>query len=300
MKKIFKVIISAIVIAVVALIAFVFLNKDNGNGSAYKYTQELSSNVKKDDENVALAVDDTIAQMVSLIETKNINATNELEFLKAYRQTIETYSFVYNEATLYGLFTNKVNNSAYAKNVKSSFGKLKALYLDGYNYLSETYFKLSESSYEQDGIVERYIVNFVNVFSDALKELNKFYYNVGLVLANGTENIMGFNSLDKLYTIYFAELSNNYFEKYLETGEKDGKYLTAISNTITKASKDNYDKYISNFQKYDNLLEMNKSLDVGGVVKAYVEGDYDEYLANIENETERANVEDFVLLVVEG
>ena len=298
MKKLSKAVIALVVVVAVVIVAINIFNGGNKNVKAYNNVITLNDEIKKGDTNVVEAVDGTVAEMLDIITTNNLQMPDEKEFLTNYSYALSVYSVLNDEIIEYGIHTNKNNNGKYVGAMDKALKKLKGLYVKGYSYLDETYNKLN-GQYEHIETVQDYIKNFVHEFSGALIQLNNFYYNAGCVLAYGTKNLLKFNNLSKLYVVYFTEVAHQYFEKCNEIENKDA-YTTVLGTFNNIMNMNMLNRYLENKDIFDELYDGRGLLKLNELVNACIHNEQNIYIQSVTNEKQKSLQEKYVQYVVEG
>ena len=110
--------------------------------------------------------------------------------------------------------------------------------------------------------------------------MNGFYNNAAKSVAYGTQNLMHFNTLNKLYLVYYVDLVNNYFENQNAEQPIDNNYFINISNTISKVTGNCYNMYIQNFEIFEKLFK-SKLLDINTISIKSSTYTIDEYVESL-------------------
>lgn len=298
MKKIFKVLIALVVIVVAVVVAINIFNGGNKNIEAYNNVMALNSGIKSGDNNVALVVDNTVDEMLNIINDNNLEMPDDAEFLETYSFALNAYLDVKEIILEHGIHTNKNNTGSYVSKMNSSFNKLKKSYLKGYDYLNKTYFALN-GNYEHIETVQSYITNFVYEFKLSLNYLNDFYYNATYVYAYGTTNIIETTNLDKLNVLYYVEVVHDYLNNYKETTIKN-TYLSKIQQVSNTLGTNLLNNYLNNKTEIDEIYNGRNKLYLNELVSNYLNGAKDAYLASVKNEQQKLLQEKYVEYIIEG
>ena len=297
MKKIHKVLIAFIVIASLTVVAFFVLNKENKNSFLHKYMNELNYNIKNEDKNVIYEVNSAINEMIAIIDENNIDIVEQKAYLQKIADEIEMYSLIEKIVLNYGNVINDNKNDQIVSKYVDAFNNLKELYNKGYKYLKDTYFKINSNGYSHIGTMTSYIKNFVVIFNGADVAINGFYYNAGLLFANGTKNISDINNQIKLEIAYLAELNNIYFSKD-ET--VDLSQIKTASNLMeSKINTAQLNDYLNNKVIIDNLINNIEKLNLSELALG-CSTNKEEYLNTINDLEIKELSQNFVDLIVEA
>ena len=232
--------------------------------------------------------------MLDVIINNSLDLPNEKAFFERYIQINDVYEIVKQKVQNYGLFVNTTNCGEYVSKMESSLKSLKGFYIGGYKYLKETtYFRIKQGETANIAVLADYISNFVNVFAESAVFLNQFYYNMGLVLSNGTQNTFEYNNLDKLCTIAYLETANGFFE-----GTSSNMEL--LRSLKLKLQSSQLNTYVSSYEIFDELIENAISLNLTNFTKEFLLGNKVQYIQSLENEEEARQLNSFVDMVLEG
>lgn len=331
MKKKIKVLIALVVIACVALGAYFILSRGTDNKQIYAKVYGLNNEMIVDDENIYKKINETLVQMIDLIEEKNYaieNVTNDFKFITSM---LNDYSLIKEQIENNSLFISKNDTNPYYKNMNNAYSKLNKLYKDGYDYLKDTHYAITNSAlYNKD-----YIENFHNIFKDVVVELNNFYVNAGLAFVYGTQNTMDNNNNFKLEVEYYCFALNHINDKYVElttvepetvtpddTGDNEeggaenstgvsgeetpfnidefintkNELINGLKNEISKAT---FDNYMLNKAVYDTFVS-DKKLNKDKIASAYLAGTINEYVEGLKTEEEKSKVQEYINYIIEG
>lgn len=292
MKKSTKAIIAILIIAAIAVgVYFIFFNgTDNKQIRAKVYG--LNNNVIVKDINIYSKINQTIDEMVGLINSKNYNIPEVKAYLEEYSLALDNYLVVNNSILEYGVFVNKTNTNDYFKNMNKAYDNLVKIYKDCNDYLLGTYFAVTNpDNYNSD-----YIVSFQFLFKDALKELNDFYYNAGMAYSYAAENLFEINNLYKLKVGYYSAAVYCRVNDYLDNQTID--YSHNLSAASYKDGKQYVDKYVKNKAEYDGLV--SAKLNISELVLAEAKGEASTYIQSITKESKKSNLEKYYNLIIKG
>lgn len=292
MKKSTKAFIAILIIAAIAVgVYFIFFNgTDNKQIRAKVYG--LNNNVIVKDVNIYSKINQTIDEMVGLINTKNYNIPEVKTYLEEYALALDNYSPIDDIILRYGVFANKNNTNSYFNNMNKAYDNLIKIYKNCNDYLIGTHFAVTNpDNYNSD-----YIVSFQFLFKDALKELNNFYYNAGMAFSFGTENLFEINNLFKLKAINYNTAVYCRVNDYLDNQVLDGVH--DIAGARVKNGSMYVNTYLNNKAEYDGLIKAK--LDVKDLVLAHSKGEAAEYINGIEKENKKSNLEKYYNLIIKG
>lgn len=296
MKKIFKVIIAFVIIAVVAVGAyFIFRPKDNSL-NVYNNVYSLNYKVEKNNINVVKKVDETINEMLVIIENNSLNVGNSKNSLQNFVNLRDAYSSIKVEILSYANFcksNGKANN--FIANVAKNYSKISDAYLKAYDYLTGTYFKIVDGTYTK-ATMETYITNFENLFKDVYIYYNDFYFNACVAYARTLDNMMVKNNAYKLKVEYVGNLINKFYSE----GNFNSTFLDVAKNEAQKLSLDFAKKYFENKIDYDELINQAISLDISTICEKVSLGQIDSYITELPTEADRIVVQKYVNLVARG
>lgn len=277
MKKFFKVIISFVVIALIAVGAyFIFRTKDNSK-AVYNNVYNLSYNITDGDINVADKLKDVVVNMIIIIDDNSLDIESVQKDLETFRDLEVAYTKLKNEILSNGAFL--VKNSQIDQQIEASnsyFENIKDIYYRSYSYLKDTYFKIVNTDYNIN-TMKSYIQNFNNIFKEVLENYNNFYYNSLIAYSHGLDNMMRKNNLYKLEVEYASNLMYAFFT------EKDNAYYTKANNVISYLRGDLSNRYFENKNVYDELMNNSLHLDILSICKNVVAGTIDSYITESSN-----------------
>lgn len=292
MKKIFKLLIALVVIAGIALGVYFIFGRKADNSEIYAKINHFNSQIVVENTNVVEKVDQTILEMINLIEKNEFQLEQEQKFLTTYINSVDAYGLVKTVVLTNGLFVNDVDNTKTIDSLKKASENLEKIYINGYNYLKANYFGASDSAKKE------YIKNFYNIFKGALNELNVMYRSASIAINGATNNSLTFTTAQKLKLNYYVTATSMYVNEYLTNAESPVVTYEYIIGIQQKFATNNVEKYIENKKIYDGLF--NAGINIEEIIKQQIAGTLSTYVEGISGETEKLNVQNYCTYVVEG
>lgn len=296
MKKIFKVLIAFVVIAVIAVGSFfIFRSKDN-NLVVYNSVYTFNYKVEQENINIIEKVDKTVDEMLLIIQNNSLNVGDAKNKLQNFANLRDAYALIRVEILSYANFckVNKKANTFISETLKNT-PKVIDCYKKAYDYLAKTYYKIVGGTYT-NATMETYIVNFENLFKDIYEYYNAFYFNACVAYARTLDNMMVKNNAYKLKVEYVGNLINKFYSE----GNFDLTYLTLAKDEAQKLSNDFANKYFDNKIDYDELLNKIDCLDICAICEKELLGQIDSYITELPTEADRVLVQKYVNLVARG
>lgn len=283
MKKLFKAIIALVIIAAIAVgVYFIFFHNQTKNEQIY--TKVIALN----EQQSYMKVNATLQDMEEdILNNPGYDIDNIKEYFAVFDSVRESYDVIYKEILTYGLFVNDVNTSTNFKDMNKAYDSLLKIYNNAKRYLEKTYWVNPSKDY---------IVNFNNVFKDALKQLNAFYFNAGMAYLTATNNTLQTNNLYKAEAEYYLFLVNEYTNAYLSETENYADILVTIKEQEKDVTANNLDKYIEEKDLIDEFYTTNINRQL--FVKKCIEGTSNDYLQNIKNLKEKSNLIFYQAIVI--
>lgn len=296
MKKIFKVLIAFVVIALLAVGAYFIFRKKDNNRVVLNNIQTLTYEIKKEKVNIVDELSSVATNMLNIINTNNLDVGSTKSDLELYLSLTEKYNIVETEILLNGSFVDNTNYlNDYLSNSTNSLNNLKNIYNDSYNYLLNTYYKIVNTDFNIE-TMKTYIINFNNVFKNALPEYNKFFYNTGIAYSHSLKNMMQKNNSYKLQVECLVTLVNNYYKNV----ELRLAYQNLINTKINAINNTSATNYFDNKEQFDNLINQTLSLNISTICEKIANGQIDDYITNLPTEADRILARNYVDLVVRG
>lgn len=296
MNKKLKVFIAIVLIAAIAIGVYYILGKKTENKQIRARVYELNNNLIVKGENVYNKINTTVDEMSKLIGQKGFNIPEVENYFNFYIETLNYYESLQDVILENGVFVNRVNTNDYFKKMNESYKKLKRIYLDGYDYLGNTYFIISPNSLTNAD----YLISFQNLFKDALNELNIFYFNAGMAYSYGVRNTYRTNNLNNLNVGYYSLLINIHVEDFLEDGKIDFDIEQMIQEQEGKIFENKTSGYIGNKVVYDELLKNSREINLKELVLKNIKGEYTTYLSEIKKANKKLIVEQYYELIIKG
>ncbi len=297
MKKFGKVLIAFVVIAIIAVGAyFIFRKKDNSK-IVYNNINEFCYGLKDRDKNITEEINSVIDNMLVLIEEKSMNVGSSKDVLISYTVIRDNYALVNEQVFKIGALVE--SNSKVDKNIKeaqTNYAIAKKIFLESYEYLKNTYYKIIDKTYNASTMAS-YIVNFTNIFEEAIDSYNLFYYNSAVAFAHGLKNTMQYNNQYKLKLEYFATLVSIYNNDTI--ADKD---ILSSNIDMAKAglSNDYSSSYISSKADFDELVNNSLSMDLNELCINIAKETETDYISEIANSEQKVLVEKYMEKVVRG
>ncbi len=291
MKKIFKLLIALVVIAGIAIGVYFIFGRKTNNAEIYNKINHFNTQIVADNTNVVEKVDQTILEMIGLINAEGFDLEAEQKFLTTYINSVDAYSVVKSIVLTNGLFVNEADNTKVINNLTKASENLEKIYVNGYNYLKADYFEATSSA------KKAYIQNFYNVFKGALNELNVMYRNAGIAIIGATNNSLTFSTAQKLKLNHYITAISMYVNEYLTNAETPVVTIEFI-NSLNEKLFVTAETYVENKQIFDNLF--NAGINVEDIIKQQIAGTLSTYVEGITNENEKLNVQNYCTYVVEG
>ena len=159
MKKIYKVLIALVVIVAVCVgVYFIFFNKSS-NGEIYTKINNFN-NTTVNKVNIVQKVDETMVEMVELIDKNSYDIPTAKNYLTVYLNAVNSHSLTYGFIVEYGLFTNQTNNTKPKGKitVESSTQEVKNItkYLRGLLDIAEDLAMDSDQLRKLDEMIDRF------------------------------------------------------------------------------------------------------------------------------------------------
>lgn len=295
MKKIFKVLIALVLIAGLAFGAYFLISGKDNSARVHQNVYDLTNNIKNDDKNVVLQINNTVEQMRYLISVHSMQLDEISESFKEYLLLVENYSIISEHILDFGKFVKNNKIDEYIDNANISYKKTIDLYNKSYEYLKKTYYKIEDKNAYVEN-VKSYIQNFYEIFKDLIPEYNAFYYNTSLAYAYGLESTMQRNNFYKLQTAYYAESINQY---YINT---DNKVLLNVQVESIKNSlvSNTFESYFNNKAIYDEIISSITDINVEEIALKVALGKDGEILDSAETEAERKLLQNYITYVARG
>ncbi len=295
MKKFIKIlIVLVIIVALVTGIYFIFFRKSNNN-DIYAKISHFNYEVVKDDVKIVPIINETIAEMIFVINLNKFDMPAQSEFLTTYQKTLSAYSSVNEVVLSQGLSVNKTNTKTYIKQLKSAEEKLVKIYEEGYNYYKNHYLTAITATAKKT-----YIVNFCNIFKGALAELNNMYYNAGKAIILATNNTLDYSNANKLKTDALIEAINQYVKEYLTKAETKTISKENLNELTISFNAISFENYIANKKVYDNLFNQRENINTLELLQKHFDKTIETYISEIQDETQKSNVQNYYNLVIKG
>lgn len=294
MKKLFKVIIAFVVIACLAVGVYFVIDRTSDNSKViFNNMYELEYSVKDGKKNVVEEVDSVVNNMLDIINVNGVDVEDAKNDLLCFVNLNSNYSYIKNEILANGSLLVENNSiNKYINSANDSYKKVKDIYLKGYKYLNETYYKIIDTDYNIE-TMKTYIINFNIILKESLNDLNSFYFNSGVAYSHLLKNTMIKNNAYKLQVEYLSYLLNN---SYNSTENKDA-YNSLISQVKTYLNSDLVKEYFDNKTTYDNLIENSISLDISLLCEKIVAEEVESYVSEITEENTRLLATDYITKV---
>jgi len=296
MKKFLKVLLALVIIAGIAIGAyFIFGNKPNGK-LVYSNAYSLQNKVLVNNVNVVENINEFIEDLPDVVSEKQITGIQtELTYFENYERIYESLDFVIEEITENNVFI-KLGDKVYVNKASESFEKVKDIYIESYNYLTQTYYSVMNGSYTSDQL-KVYIQNFYIKFKDINTNINNFCVNTSIAYSKVLDNTIKTNNLYKLNVEFYGHLMN-----YLTTNDVllNDTYFAEVNATEGRINSVNlHEKYFKNKEIIDELFVSSEKLNYSDMVANYLLGKTTEYYNSIQDAKEKELVKNYFNLVME-
>lgn len=297
MKKKIKVIIALVVIIAIAFGVYMFFGQGTDNKQIRAKVYALNNELVIEEENIFEKTNSTIKEMLLIIESKGYNIPAQNEYFEKYIKTLNYYNIVLDDILSNGLYVNNVNTGSYFKLMNSSYTAVVNSYKKGNQYLNETYYLITnDANYNSD-----YIINFYNIFKDALGQLNSFYYNATKAHVKGTRSLINNDNLYKLKLENYITYVNMYV-KYSSIESPDVNLINKIQSQIdaklNSLSTHSINTYIQNKELVDKIF--NSKIIAEELVGEFLEGTLENYILEIKDEEQKSITTGYYDLIIKG
>ncbi|MBE7082917.1 MAG: hypothetical protein E7378_04540 [Clostridiales bacterium] len=295
-NKKFKALLALVIIVGLAVaVYFIFFNKTDSKKS-YSLVYGYNNQITMQDVNVATEIEKAVDDINTYITTNSLTISADIQNgLLQYAQIIDLYDGVENQILDNGHFINDSKFGANLNVASQNYNELVKIYKNSYSYLKDTFLKYNGTNHNVASM-QTYIEQFYNLFKDAGLKYNNFMYNTGVAYAHGADNTMQNNNLFRLRIECYVTYVNAY------ASEQDATVKASLLTNLQAydIAKVVTQDYFNSKSKCDTLIDSTLKLDLNQCIKSIAGNNFDEFVAQVEDDQTKELYQDYSTLVARG